>query len=227
MSRPMHRDQIQVVVSPGSSTTPKRREESTSSSGTPETDVDVRHRTVNSQPEYYHETWHSEGQRGRAAPQVDSSRTNHGSGHRRNLSNRSTDGTLSPVPKRFSTKMENGEHSPLLTGKDAAYSSVSGASVASPINVPARSPQAQFGLFPSSARTTPKGSVSGRHGAMSPAFGPLHGSTQSSAAPSRPETAISTFSDASSKRLSKRSSFTSLKRLFTRKRSEDINSIPE
>jgi hypothetical protein len=35
------------------------------------------------------------------------------------------------------------------------------------------------------------------------------------------------FADAPSKRLSKRSSFTSLKRLFTKKRSDGINSIPE
>jgi hypothetical protein len=226
MSRPIHRDQIRIVASPGSASTPKRSDESTSS-GTPDTDVDVRHRTVKPQPEYYHETWHSDGQRGRAAPQMESSRTNRGFGHRRNLSNRSTDDTLAQVPKRFSNKMENGEHSPLLTGKDSAYSSVSGTSVASPINIPSRSPQAQFGLFPSSARSTPKGSISGRYGAVSPAMSPVASSAPLTVPPSRPETAVSTFSDASSKRLSKRSSFTSLKRLFTKKRSGDINPIPE
>jgi hypothetical protein len=227
MSRPVHRDQISIIASPGSTSTPKRSEESTSSSGTPDTDVDVRQRIVKPQPEYYHESWHSDDQRGRATPQVEAGRTNRSFGHRRNLSNRSTEETLSPVPKRLSTKMENGEHSPLLTGKDSAYSSVSGASVASPTNAPSRSPQAQFGLFPSSSRSTPKGSISGRYGAMSPGLGQPVQSAQSSAPSSRPETAISTFSDASSKRLSKRSSFTSLKRLFTKKRSGDINSIPE
>jgi hypothetical protein len=226
----MHRDQNYVVASPESSNTPKRSEESTSSSGSPDTDVDVRHRARKPQTEYYQEAWHSDDQRGRAAPQAEVIRIGSNPGHRRNLSsNKSVEKpTAASVPKRFS-KMETGEHSPPLTGKDSAYSSVSGVSVASPGgSATTRSPKAQFGLFPSSAQSTPKGSMSGRYGAMSPALSSMEPrSAQSSAPPSRPETAVSSFSDMSSKRLSKRSSFTSLKRLFTKKRSDGINSIPE
>ncbi|KAF2827537.1 hypothetical protein CC86DRAFT_212514 [Ophiobolus disseminans] len=227
-SRPMHHDQNHIVASPGRSGTPQRRE--STSSGSPVTEVDARNRNVKPQAQYYQEAWHSEDQRGRTIPQADSGRTSRMFGHRRNASNRSTEEPLAPTSKRVSTKMERGELSPPLTGKDSAYSSVSGAS---PTALPSRStsvmsshPQAQFGLFPSSARSTPKGSISGRFGAMSPALSQPPRSARSSAPPSRPETAVSNFSDASSKRLSKRSSFTSLKRFFTKKRS-DINSIPE
>ncbi|KAH8724650.1 hypothetical protein GQ44DRAFT_617897 [Phaeosphaeriaceae sp. PMI808] len=206
---------------------PERSEQSTSSSArTSKSDADVRTQIVKLQPEYYHEAWHSDNQRGRKPPQVDLGRANRGFGHRRNLSNLSTEESANPVPNRLS-KLEQGEQSPPLTGKDSAYSSLSGVSVASPSTATTRSPTAQFGLFPNSARSTPKGSISGRYGAMSPAFSPPPGSAQSSAPPSRPDTANSGFSQASGKRLSKRSSFTSLKRLFTKKRSGDINPIPE
>jgi hypothetical protein len=226
-SRAMHRDQTQMVASPDSASTPKRSGTSTSSSGTPDTDAYVGHRKKNPQAEYYQEAWRNDGQRGRAASQAEPRRTDNDFGHRRNHSNQSTEDTLTSIPKRFATKMENGDLSPPLTGKDSAYASVSGASVASPTGAPARSPQAQFGLFPSSTRSTPKGSVSGRYGAMSPAPSQESRSAQSSAPPSRPDTAVSSLPDVSSKRLSKRSSFTSLKRLFTKKRSDTINSIPE
>ncbi|KAF2026703.1 hypothetical protein EK21DRAFT_103051 [Setomelanomma holmii] len=233
ISRPIHRDQNHVDNAEAVRKQ-KRNEESGSSSESPNTDVDVRRRIVKPQPEYYHEAWRSDDQRGRATPQMESGRTSRIFGHRRNLSNKSTEEASAQAPKRLSSKVEKGELSPPLTGKDSAYSSVSGASAVSPTNLPSRSassmslhPQVQFGLFPSSARTTPKGSVSGRYGPMSPALSPPPHSAKSSAPSSRPETAISSFSDTSSKRLSKRSSFTSLKRLFTKKRSGDINPIPE
>jgi hypothetical protein len=226
-SRAMHRDQTHMIVSPDSANTPKWSGESTSSSGTPDTDAYVQHRNVKPQAEHNQEAWRNDGQRGRAASQAEPRRTNNNFGHRRNHSNQSTEDTLTSIPKRFATKMDNGDLSPPLTGKDSAYSSVSGASVASPAGGSARSPQAQFGLFPSSTRSTPKGSISGRYGAMSPVSSQDPRSAQSSAPPSRPDTAVSSFSDVPSKRLSKRSSFTSLKRLFTKKRSDDINPIPE
>jgi hypothetical protein len=195
-SRAMHRDQMQMIASPNSASTPKRSGESRSSSGTPETDADVRYRNAKPQTEYYQEAWRNDGQRGRAASQVESRRTNNNFGHRRNDSNKSTDDTLTAIPQRFATKMDNGDLSPPLTGKDSAYSSVSGASVASPAGGSARSPQAQFGLFPSSTRSTPKGSISGRYGAMSPALSQDPRSAQSSVPPSRPDTAVSSFSAA-------------------------------
>ncbi|KAH6495379.1 hypothetical protein HBI55_106910 [Parastagonospora nodorum] len=226
MARPIHRDQIHMIASPESASTPKRSEESNSSSGSPDTDVDVRHRHEKAQAEYYQETWHSEDQRGRAAPQAEPGcRTESSPRHRRNSFDKRAEETGSSASKPFS-KTDNGVHTPPLTGKDSAYASVSGVSVASPGNS-TRSPQAQFGLFPSSARTTPKGSISGRYGAMSPALSADPRSAQSSAPSSPPDTAVSGLSDVSSKRLSKRSSFTSLKRLFTKKRTDGINSIPE
>jgi hypothetical protein len=225
ISRPKYRGQTHMVVSPDSDDATKPSEES-SSTGTPDADVDVRRRHMKPQTAYYHEGWLGDDQRGRAVPQGEVGHTRNGIGHRRNPSDRSIEDTLGSVPKRFS-KVENGDHSPPLTGKDSAYSSVSGASAASPTGVFARSPQAQFGLFPSSTRSTPKGSISGRYGTMSPPLSQDPRSAQSSAPPSRPETAVSSIPDVSSKRLSKRSSFTSLKRLFTKKKSGDINSIPE
>ncbi|OAK99793.1 hypothetical protein IQ06DRAFT_151287 [Phaeosphaeriaceae sp. SRC1lsM3a] len=227
MSRPKHRDHTPLVASPDSAGTPKAGEESSSSPGTSDTDGDVRQRNAKPQTEYYQEAWHGEDQRGRTTVPVAQGHNNNSLGHRRNLSDQSAGDTLASIPKPWSSKLDNGDLSPPLTGKDSAYSSVSGASAASPTGGFARSPQAQFGLFPSSTRSTPKGSISGRYGAMSPPLsqGPL--SAQSSAPSSRPETAGSSFSDAPDKRLSKRSSFTSLKRLFTKKRSDGINSIPE
>ena len=214
--------------------TPKRSEDSTSTSATSNTDVDVRRQPASKQPEYYHETWHSDDQRGRAAPQVDTGRTSRLFGHRQNVpshSTKSTEETLS-TPKRLSTKPD----SPPLTGKDSAYSSVSGASgmsptVASPRSASSMSSRqtAQFGLFPS-RNLTPKGSISGRLGTMSPGFGQTMRSAKPTETPtaSRPATSLSSYSDASSsKRLSKRSSFSGLKRLFTKKRSGDIDSIAE
>ena len=223
-----------VNTSDSAAETPKRSEDSASTSATSNTDVDVRRQTVPKQPEYYHEAWHSDDQRGRAAPPADSGRTSRLFGHRRNpssVSKQSTGETLS-TPQRLSTKPD----SPPLTGKDSAYSSVSGASGMSPTVASPRSASsvssrqtAQFGLFPT-RNLTPKGSISGRLGAMSPAFGQTSRSAKPVETPtaSRPTTSISNYSDtSSSKRLSKRSSFSSLKRLFTKKRSGEIETIAE
>lgn len=235
-SKPTRLEQT-YTASPISAGTPKRSQESGQSAKIPETDVDVRPEVVKPQTEYYHEAWHNEEQRGRSTVQAESSRSSRLFGHRRQPSDKSADETSAPTSNRLSTKLEKGEQSPPLTGKDSAYSSVSGASMTSPAgpqhrSTPSMSPQAQFGLFPSSARSTPRGgSISGRFAPMSPMSTASSQATpslkSSNLSSSRPDTAISTFSDASSKRLSKRSSFTSLKRLFTKKRPEEINSIPE
>ncbi|CAO2656411.1 Nn.00g052140.m01.CDS01 [Neocucurbitaria sp. VM-36] len=223
-----------VNMSDSAAGTPKRSEDSASTSATSNTDVDVRRQTVSKQPEYHHEAWHSDDQQGRAAPPVDSGRTSRLFGHRRNPSSvsKQSGGEALSTPQRLSTKPD----SPPLTGKDSAYSSVSGASGMSPTVASPRSASsvssrqtAQFGLFPS-RNLTPKGSVSGRLGAMSPTFGPTSRSAKPVETPtvSRPTTSISNYSDASSsKRLSKRSSFSSLKRLFTKKRSGEIETIAE
>lgn len=214
--------------------TPTQSEESASSSNSPDTDVDVRHQPVKQQPEYYQPNWRNEDERGRAARQVDPGRTSRLFGHRQDISDKSTDEKSASTMKRLSTKPEKDEHSPPLTGKDSAYSSVSGASVASPKGVPPRSasstsshPPAQFGLFPSSARSTPKGSISGRFGTMSPASSISLQNVTFAEQISRPETASSNLSDHSAKKVSKRSSFISLKRLFSKKRTDGISSIPE
>ncbi|KAF1920398.1 hypothetical protein BDU57DRAFT_13523 [Ampelomyces quisqualis] len=227
MSRAIHRDQPHRFASPDYAETPKQSEESSSSSGTPDTDVEARDAAVRPQSGHCQEPWGGDDQRGRAASQVEQSCTNSSFGHGRNASSKSTEDTLTSMPQQFSTRDENGEVSPPLTGKDSAYCSVSDASVASHTSTKTRLSTAQFGLFPSSTRSTPKESISGRYGAMSPALSQDPRSAQSWAPSSRPGTAASSFSDTSSKRLSKRNSFTSLKRFFTKKRSGDINSIPE
>jgi hypothetical protein len=232
-AKPQHQSDI-VNASDSTTETPKRSEDSASTSATSNTDVDVPNQTK--QPEHYDEAWHNEDQVRRAAPQAEPSRTSRLFGHRRDMSSLSNTSTeeKSSATKRLSTKPDKGDYSPLRTGKDSAYSSVYGASAMSPTVATPRSTSstssrqtAQFGLFPSSNLSTPKGSISSRLGTISPAFGQSQQFGKASEMPSRPQTAMSTLSDASSKRLSKRSSFSSLKRLFTKKKSGDIGTIAE
>ncbi|KAF1929133.1 uncharacterized protein M421DRAFT_61823 [Didymella exigua CBS 183.55] len=161
-------------------------------------------------PEYHHEAWHSEEQRKAAAqPQTEPSRTSHKHGHRR-------------------SSQKEGD-SPPMTAKDSAYSSLSGASIVSPASTaPPRSASssAQFGLFPSSARHTPKQSMSGKFGgAATPSSSNLR-SVKSAEPPDRPPTSTSVYSETTSKRLLKRSSLQSLRRFFTKKKN-DIHTIAE
>ncbi|KAL1800753.1 hypothetical protein ACET3X_001095 [Alternaria dauci] len=203
-------------VSDSNTETPKRSEDSSSASALSNADMDVRRQT--SQTGYYRDARHNDERRGGATSQAESSRSKESS----------------PVANRLSVKPHNGEYSPPLTGKDSAYSSVSGASAmlpgfASPRSVSSTSSRqtAQFGLFPSRNLSTPKGSISSRLGASSPAFDRPAQHPKPADMPSRPPTSLSTFSDASTKRLSKRSSFSSLKRLFSKKKSGDIGPIAE
>ncbi|KAF3004827.1 hypothetical protein E8E13_004095 [Curvularia kusanoi] len=167
---------------------------------------------VTTQPEYHHEAWHSEEQSKAAAqPQIEASRIGQRHGHRRS--------TIKEV--------KEGD-SPPTTAKDSAYSSMSGASIMSPASTaPPRSASsnAQFGLFPSSAQHTPKMSVSGRFGPMTPSSSNLR-SVKSAEPPDRPPTSLSTYSETPSKRLLKRSSLQSLRRFFTKKKN-DIHTIAE
>jgi hypothetical protein len=124
------------------------------------------------------------------------------------------------------------EGSPLLTGNDSAYSS--GGSFPSPTVLHPRSAssqssygRAQFGLFPSSVPGTPKPSLNGRHGALSPlsfAHSP-HSSDQPNRPIPRSQSALDTHAS-SSRRLLKKSSFSSLKKLFGKKK-QNIDAIPE
>lgn len=186
----------------------------TSSAPAPQPDVRVPSQAVPSQtaskqPEYHHETWHSEEQSKAAAePHIEASRIGHKHGHRR------------------ASKKEG--DSPPMTAKDSAYSSMSGASIMSPASAgPPRSASsnAQFGLFPSSAQHTPKQSMSGRLGTMTPMSSNLR-SVKSAEPPDRPPTSISTYSEATNKKLLKRSSLQSLRRFFTKKKN-DIHTIAE
>ncbi|KAA8613481.1 hypothetical protein PtrSN002B_006648 [Pyrenophora tritici-repentis] len=222
-----------VNASDSTTETPKRSEDSASISAGSQTDANVQRQT--SQPEYYPDTWHNEEQRGRATPQAEASRTSRLFGNRGHVS-LSSDAPVEekpPATKRQSAGPDNGEYSPPWTGKDSAYSSVSGASAMSPAMASTRSASsmssrqtAQFGLFPTRNLSTPKGSMSSRLGAASPAFDQPDQFFKPDI-PSRPATSMSNFSDSSPKRLSKRSSFSSLKRLFSKKRTGDIDAIAE
>lgn len=139
------------------------------------------------------------------------------------------------LPKRVLAKGRKGD-SPPLTGKDSAYSSVSGNSFASPAAALPRSasaqsahPRAQFGLFPSSNPSTPKHSMSGRHGALSP---PLTSPSQrppDQHAPQAVPRSQSSFDNysSSSRRLLRKSSLSSLKRLFSKKKHGSVDTIAE
>jgi len=218
---PHHPD---AVNSDSTTETPKRSEDSSSTSVTSMLDDgDARHSTGRKQADYLRATQSHDDHRGRQSPQadVDSRRTS-----RLVLGRQRDDAT--PVPK-------NEEGSPPWTGKDSAYSSVSGTSPLSPAVAPPRSGSsmssrtAQFGLFPTrNAMPTPKGSLSGRHGAQSPPFSQTARFSRSPDMLSRPPTAMSSFSDTPSKKhLSKRNSFTSLKRFFSKKKAGDIATITE
>jgi hypothetical protein len=121
-----------------------------------------------------------------------------------------------------------------LTGKDSAYSSVSGGSFASPAAAHPRSasaqsayPRAQFGLFPSSHPGTPKHSVSSRHGALSPARLSSRPPEQQMAQPAqRSQSSFDNYSS-SSRRLLKKSSLSSLKRIFSKKKHGIVDTIAE
>ncbi|KAJ4291013.1 hypothetical protein N0V90_010209 [Kalmusia sp. IMI 367209] len=126
-------------------------------------------------------------------------------------------------------------HSPPLTGKDSAYSSVSGASFASPTTTHPRSasaqssshPRAQFGLFPSSVPSTPKHSMSGRYGALSPALTVRQAPDSPALLPPRAQTSLDNHLPSSRNRLLKKSSLSSLKRLFSKKKHSSVETIVE
>ncbi|KAF9731318.1 hypothetical protein PMIN06_007407 [Paraphaeosphaeria minitans] len=127
-------------------------------------------------------------------------------------------------------------HSPPLTGKDSAYSSVSGTSYASPTSIHPRSasaqssshPRAQFGLFPSNGPSTPKHSVSGRYGAVSPALTARRTPEPASPlVPPRASTSLDNHLPSSRNRLLKKTSLSSLKRLFSKKKHNSVDTIVE
>lgn len=149
-------------------------------------------------------------------------------------SNMHDDEKSSPT-RHTDTKPDTEDSSPPLTAKDSAYSSVSDASAMSPAYGSPRSASsmssrqtAQFGLFPTRNLSTPKGSISSNLGSnKSPVLSSSDSSPKPGDIPSRPHTSMSTYQETPAKRLSKRSSFTSLKRLFSKKKSGDIGPIAE
>jgi hypothetical protein len=177
---------------------------------------------TNSQPRSQPDTYHNSEPRVKTptSPQSDANRTIRVVHHQPSHSTH----TGSDGPP--SSKKE--DYSPPLTAKDSAYSSVSGASVASPTMPPPRTassvssqPPAQFALFPSSS----KGSISGRSGTATPLSSNLR-AVKSAEPPNRPDTSISNYDDMPIKRLSKRGSLSSIRRFFTRRRG-DIHTIAE
>ncbi|KAF2201535.1 hypothetical protein GQ43DRAFT_33496 [Delitschia confertaspora ATCC 74209] len=146
------------------------------------------------------------------------------------------------LPQRATGEEKKEQSSPLLTGKDSAYSSVSsGGSFASPTvtHPPTRSASSlsshsrpQFALFPSSSPGTPKHPLKGRHGALSPVLA----SSSSSSLPKLPEephrlvqrsqSALDTHSSVP-RRLLKKTSLSSIKRLFNKKRHAAVDPIVE
>ncbi|KAF2272416.1 uncharacterized protein EI97DRAFT_385831 [Westerdykella ornata] len=144
-------------------------------------------------------------------------------------------GREQPMPKRPITNPSKEDLSPPLTGKDSAYSSLSGGSVASPTaaalprstSAQASHPRAQFGLFPSSSPGTPKHSVSGRHGALSPAL--LSPRTTEPLVKEPVQRSQSSFENysSSSRRILRKSSLSSIKRLFSKKKHSGADTIAE
>ncbi|KAF2641213.1 hypothetical protein P280DRAFT_398664 [Massarina eburnea CBS 473.64] len=144
---------------------------------------------------------------------------------------RFNDGKEIMAPKRVEVRKE--EYSPPLTGKDSAYSSVSGGSVVSPTSAHPRSasaqssyPRAQFGLFPISTPSTPKQSVPGRYGATSPEPNSSLRPDDPLYVPPRAYTSPESHNPPP-RRLLRKSSLSSLKRLFTKKKSSGVETIVE
>ncbi|KAF2129738.1 hypothetical protein P153DRAFT_396086 [Dothidotthia symphoricarpi CBS 119687] len=188
--------------------TPKRSQDSASSSAACSiVNIGVQRRNDAAKPE------HIVQERGRAAPQT-ARRTSQLSGHQRVIVTQES----TPAQTHPSGAQQQRDRSPVMACKDSAYSSVSGVSVASPLQHPAFSPpsqtQPQFGLFPSSSISSnhrPNSSLSVRPGSNSSTTAlPTYTPERSTTSLSSPETG--------GKRLSRRSSLTSLKQLFSKKK---------
>lgn len=203
-------------------------------------DVVVPQLIVSHQLDYYQDQPLSgQAQRQETSSRDDSDRTtlrpDHGQQRPEHSSQSERDTSGTSEAKTTVSRVPNGENSPPLTGKDSAYSSVSGASFASPIVVQPRSassqssyPRAQFGLFPSSAPSTPMHSMSGRYGAMSPALTSPKPPDQSAPQPvhQRSQSSLDSHTP-TSRRLLRKSSLSSLKKLFSKKKHASVETITE
>jgi hypothetical protein len=202
---------------------PAWNEDSPTSAGAQEPQEYVPDWKPTTQPHSQPDTYHNSEPRVKTptSPQSDENRTIRVVHHHQPSHSSRTDSDGPPSSKKE-------DYSPPLTAKDSAYSSVSGASVASPTMPPPRTassvsshPPAQFALFPSSS----KGSISGRSGVATPLSSNLR-AVKSAEPPNRPDTSISNYDDMPIKRLSKRGSLSSIRRFFTRRRG-DIHTIAE
>lgn len=145
-------------------------------------------------------------------------RIQHSANHRSHLKsseNGTSDLSLSKPSARKGKMVANGEGSPPLTAQDSAYSSVSAGSFASPAAAqpPLLSPRATLGLFPSSIPPTPKFSPVGRNESAID----LPPYTSSNFSDQRSRSQLGSRSS-SSNRLLKMPSLSSLKKIFTRKK---------
>ncbi|EMD96746.1 hypothetical protein COCC4DRAFT_62243 [Bipolaris maydis ATCC 48331] len=232
-SKPQHHPEI-IDTSDSATETPKRSQDSSSLSAV--SSADVRVQRQKDQDEYYQGTWFADEDRGRVTPLSESTSTPQLRGNQDKPSQSNThDDEKSSSTRHTDTKPDTEDSSPPLTAKDSAYSSVSDASAMSPAYGSPRSASsmssrqtAQFGLFPTRNLNTPKGSISSNLGSnKSPVLDSSDSFPKPGDIPSRPHTSMSTYQEAPAKRLSKRSSFTSLKRLFSKKKSGDIGPIAE
>lgn len=227
--------QMRLVEKSDSNDSLKRSDESiepatTDSSETSNSDVTVLPRNQSMQPEYYQGGSSSHDRQAFPREIAHAPAAEH-----QHFSRSDSDTNDTTPPKRIAIRGGKGDHSPPLTGKDSAYSSVSGGSFASPTAALPRSasaqssyPRAQFGLFPSSMPSTPKHSVSSRHGAMSPALSSPRPPEQQPVYPpvQRAQTSLDNY-NSSSRRLLKKSSLSSLKRLFSKKKHGGVDTIAE
>lgn len=231
-SKPQHQAEI-IDTSDSATETPKRSQDSSSLSAVSSADIHVQRQK--DQNEYYQGTWFAEEDRGRVTPLSESASTPQlrGSQEKPSQSNM-LDNKKSLFTRHTDTKPDTEDSSPPLTAKDSAYSSVSSASAMSPAYGSPRSASsmssrqtAQFGLFPTRNLSTPKGSISSNLGSTKSPVDSSDSFPKPGDIPNRPHTSMSTYQEAPAKRLSKRSSFTSLKRLFSKKKSGDIGPIAE
>jgi len=241
-TKPAHGNQTRNSENSDSDESLKRHDTAESATTIPQTsstDAAASHRNVD--PLRPHGQDHPSGQNGHeeVPPRGDTDRTTprpiYGQ-QTEHTSQSDSDTNVTIVPDRIAAKEGKGEHSPPLTGKDSAYSSMSGGSFASPTGVQPRSassqssyPRAQFGLFPSSGPSTPKHSISGRHGAMSPALTSPRPIEERAYTPvQRSQTSLDNHPTSASRgRLLKKSSLSSLKRLFSKKKHGSVDTIAE
>lgn len=114
------------------------------------------------------------------------------------------------------------EGSPPLTAKDSAYSSAA-ASFNSPVPVHRPSPRTNLGLFPPSQPETPRYPSSTRNASTAD----LTSHAAYTALPQRSHSAMDSYGSNARGLLKKKASLSAIKKLFTRKKHDRVDSIQE